>query len=276
MNDIAMYEQPKTALEIRAQVNLIQEVMAAVMKEGTHYGKIPGTPKPSLWKPGAEVLGVTFHIAHSYRVEDLSGPDFIRYRVCCVGTHQATGIVMGEGYGECSSMEEKYKWRKATSLKEFDTSPEDRRRTKHGYSREDRQEYEIRQVRAESADQANTILKMACKRAQVAMILNVTAASDIFTQDIEDLPEELRPEDENQGAPRQVQQPKAKNKKPKAVGEATGEGSLLEFGRSEGLTNAEIIRLLGVKTLQEAAAFDRSQGTEILLKGAREKRAAGV
>jgi hypothetical protein len=38
---------------------------------------------------------------------------------------------------------------------------------------------------------------MACKRAQVAMTLNVTAASDIFTQDIEDLPEELRPDEES-------------------------------------------------------------------------------
>jgi len=215
MNEIVRYEQPKTALEIRAQVNLIQEVMAAVMKEGTHYGKIPGTPKPSLWKPGAEVLGTTFHIAPSYRVEDLSGLDFVRYRVCCIGTHQATGIVMGEGYGECSSMEEKYKWRKASSIKEFEAMSEDRRRIKHGYSREDRAEYEIKQVRAESADQANTILKMACKRAQVAMTLNVTAASDIFTQDIEDLPEELLPEDENQDAPRPVRQPKPKTGKAK-------------------------------------------------------------
>ncbi len=35
-----------TAAEIRAQVNTVQEVMKAVMKDGTHYGVIPGTPKP--------------------------------------------------------------------------------------------------------------------------------------------------------------------------------------------------------------------------------------
>jgi hypothetical protein len=39
---------------------------------------------------------------------------------------------------------------------------------------------------------------MACKRAMIAMTLNVTAASDIFTQDIEDLPEELRPQEQAQ------------------------------------------------------------------------------
>lgn len=208
---------PQTAASMRMHVNLIQEVMQAVMREGTHYGKIPGTPKPSLWKPGAEVLAATFHIAPSYRVEDLSGPDFIRYRVVCIGTHQGTGTVLGEGMGECSSLEEKYKWRKASGAREFDNTPEDRRRIKYGYDRDKRQEYEIRQVRAECADQANTILKMACKRAQVAMTLNVVAASDIFTQDIEDLPPELQPDDESGGeqqpAPK-VEQPRSRSSAP--------------------------------------------------------------
>ena len=186
MNEIVQYQEPLTAVAIRAQVNLVQEVMKAVMKDGTHYGVIPGTPKPSLWKPGAEVLAATFRIAVSYKIEDLSTPDVARYRVTAIGTHQTSGIVMGEGMGECSSGEEKYKWRKAVNANEFAAVPEDRRRVKFGKS------YDVNQVRTEPADLANTILKMACKRAQVAMILNVTAASDCFTQDIEDLPEELR------------------------------------------------------------------------------------
>lgn len=177
-----------TAADLRTQVNLVQEVMKAVMKDGTHYGVIPGTPKPSLWKPGAEVLAATFRIAVSYHVEDLSTADVVRYRVTATGTHQTTGIVMGDGMGECSSGEEKYKWRKAVNNKEFEATPETHRRVKYG------KQYDVNQVRTEPADLANTILKMACKRAQVAMTLNVTAASDIFTQDIEDLPEELRPD----------------------------------------------------------------------------------
>ena len=58
----------------------------------------------------------------------------------------------------------------------------------------------VDQIRTEPADLANTILKMACKRAMIAMTLNVTAASDIFTQDIEDIPEELRTEEAGQPA----------------------------------------------------------------------------
>lgn len=180
-----------TATDIKAHVQLIQQVMSAVMKDKTHFGVIPGTPKPSLWKPGAEVLCATFRIAPSYRTEDLSDHDCIRYRVTCVGTHQMTSTVLGEGMGECSSNEEKYKWKKAYN-REFDAADESRRRIKYGYDRDRREEYEIKQVRTEPADLANTILKMACKRAQVAMTLNVTAASDIFTQDLEDMPEEIR------------------------------------------------------------------------------------
>lgn len=194
MNDMVIYNDKQlTAVDIRSQVNLVQEVMKAVMKEGTHFGTIPGTPKPSLWKPGAEVLAATFRIAVSYRIEDLSNDDVVRYRVTAIGKHQTSNITMGEGMGECSSGEAKYKWRKATSKREFESMPESKRRLQFGYDKFKKAEYEVQQVRTEPADLANTVLKMACKRAQVAMTLNVTAASDIFTQDIEDLPEELRP-----------------------------------------------------------------------------------
>lgn len=180
-----------TAVEVKAHVQRVQQVMKAVMIDGTHYGKIPGTgDKKSLLKPGAEVLGMTFHIAPSYRIEDLSDHDSVRYRVTCTGTHQATGVVLGEGLGSASSNEEKYRWRKATR-REWEATNEDRRRVKYGYDRSTREEYEIQQVRTEPADIDNTVLKMACKRAQVAMIINATACSDIFTQDLEDIPAEM-------------------------------------------------------------------------------------
>lgn len=178
-----------TAADIREHVNRVQEVMQAVMKPDVHYGKIPGTPKPTLYKQGAEVLSVTFRIAPSYKTDDLSTEDSVRYRVTCIGTHQVSGQVLGEGVGECSSNEEKYKWRKPVCTAEFDDAPANRKRVK--YTRDGK----LQQVRTEPADVANTILKMAAKRAYVAMILSVTGASDIFAQDIEDLPEHLRDEE---------------------------------------------------------------------------------
>ena len=196
-----------TAADMRSQVNLVQEVMRAIMKEGTHYGTIPGSKKPSLYKPGAEVLAATFRIAVSYRVEDLSTDENVRYRVTAIGTHQTSGIILGEGMGECSSGEEKYKWRRALCDEEYDTTLENRRRIKFG--KYQGKVEKTKQVRTEPADQANTILKMGCKRGQVAMTLNVVAASDIFNQDIEDLPEELRPA-EGYEQTSAVEQPRAK------------------------------------------------------------------
>ncbi|ARL91582.1 hypothetical protein [Burkholderia pseudomallei] len=183
-----------SAVEIRQRVNLVQEVMRSIMKEDTHYGVIPGTKKPSLYKPGAEVLCVTFRIADKYEIEDLTVDGMARYRVRCIGVHQITGVVLGEGMGECSSHEEKYKWRGAICAEEFEVTPENLRRLK--FSKWQNKVEKKQQIRTESADQANTILKMACKRAKIAMTLNVTGASDIFTQDIEDLPEEYRHDDE--------------------------------------------------------------------------------
>jgi hypothetical protein len=198
-----------SASEIRERVNLVQTVMQGIMKRDTHYGTIPGTPKPTLYKPGAEVLCVTFRIAQEYRIEDLGDALTARFRVTCIGRHQVTGVVLGEGVGECSSAEEKYKWRKAVCTEEFDSYPENMRRLK--FSAYQGNVKKVIQVRTEAADLANTVLKMACKRAMIAMTLNVTAASDIFTQDIEDLPEELR---QHEAATQPQPQPKEEPKKP--------------------------------------------------------------
>src|SRR2546423_1472546 len=105
-----LYGPHLSAGAMRAQVNAIQRLMRAVMREGEHYGRIPGARKPSLWKPGAEKLCVAFHIEPSFTVEDLSTEAAYRYRVKCVGTHQLSGRRLGEGMGSCSSLEEKYRW----------------------------------------------------------------------------------------------------------------------------------------------------------------------
>lgn len=177
--------------DIVSHVATVQEVMRAVMKPNVHYGTIPGTDKPTLYKAGAEVLSMTFRIADEYDVQDLSTSDMIRYRVTCTGRHQITGAVLGSGLGEASSGEEKYKWRKAVCREEWDETPPNMRRVKHAHGK-NKTTYKVEQVRTEPSDLANTVLKMANKRAKMAMVLNVTAASDCFAQDLEDLDDTLR------------------------------------------------------------------------------------
>lgn len=203
-----MVMNPPTQMEMTremviAQTRKIQEIMEAVMIKDVHYGVIPGCgKKPSLLKPGAEKIASTFRMAIDPQVEDLSTNDCMRFRVRAVATHMATGLYLGTGIGECSSNETKYKWR-AGKGKEWDETPEDRRRIKYEYDKT------VKQVRTEPADEANTVLKMAKKRALVDCVLTVTAASDIFAQDLEDL---QSPGDSDDGKP-PVKQPARKSKK---------------------------------------------------------------
>jgi len=175
-----------TAQEIRANVNLIQQVLKSVFVPDVHFGTIPGTSKPTLYKPGAEKILVLFRLNAKPIIEDLSTDTAIRYRVSVMVTHQATKHEIGWGVGECSSDEEKYKWKKCY-LEEYNGTPEDRRRLKY-YS----EGKPAMQIRTNPADVANTILKMAKKRALVDATLTCTAASDVFDQDLEDLPEGMR------------------------------------------------------------------------------------
>lgn len=177
-----------TAADIRATVNLMQDVMLEVMKDGTHYGTIPGTKSKSLYKAGAEKLMATFRLAAKPEVEDLSEGGEVAYRVT-VNLLSSSGGFVGAGIGEASSSEDKYAWRAAVCDEEWDETPENRRRIK--FSKWQGKVEKKKQVRTNPADVANTILKMAKKRAQVDAVITATAASDIFTQDIEDLPEEV-------------------------------------------------------------------------------------
>ena len=141
---------------ITKQVKLIRECMRAVMKDGTHYGRIPGTPKESLWQPGADVLNRLFRLRAEFEViSPVRQPGFIAYVVQCKLVHIPSGNLVATALGSCNSREQKY----------------DRTITK-------------RQCSPWELD--NTLLKMAEKRAKVGAVLNATAASEMFTQDIED------------------------------------------------------------------------------------------
>lgn len=181
MNDLTVL----TERDIRENVNLIQRVMKAVMKKDVHFGIIPGCQRPSLFKPGAEKIASAFRIAVISEVEDLSTSDEKRYRVTCTA-YSSNGNKLGSSIGECSSSEEKYRWRRPVCDAEWETAEGDRKREKWL-----RDGTKIKQMRTEPSDLANTILQMADKRAYVAVVRKVTAASDVFTQDIEDLPEEI-------------------------------------------------------------------------------------
>lgn len=228
--------------KMRRQINLIQELMRDSMREGEHYGAIPGTEKkcpecdgkkeingaqcpkckgkgkwakPSLLKSGAEKLNFIFRLSQKFLVEIEAIPpeqaNGIRghreYRVHGDVYHIPTGAHLGQGVGSCSTMESKYRFRTGPTEstgnpvpKEYwdcrDSDPKKAQSflggpgfvPKKGES--GKWEIFIRGEKVENdnpADVYNTVLKMAKKRCMVDGDLTVTAASDIFTQDVEEL-----------------------------------------------------------------------------------------
>jgi hypothetical protein len=230
---VTVAAQAATAAEVKGQVQRIQQVMRAVMKRDVHYGQIPGTQKPTLYKAGSEVLLTAFHLSVDPQVEDLSTHDEVRYRVRARGMHQMTGIMIGVGVGEASSNEEKYRWRKAVCQEEFNDTDEDRRRVKYQHTRDG--VLRLQQVRTVPADVANTVLKMAKKRAQIDLCLTALAASDCFTQDLEDMPDEVR-ESVTAGDREAPRSAKPATERPQATG--TGRGVATE--RQQKLIHARL------------------------------------
>lgn len=195
---IAQWKKPS---EVKQRLEAIQQLLRDVLKPATKesgwdgdYGVIPGTgTKPSLLKAGSEQILAMFEIAVDPVVEDLSTEDCSRYRVTARLIHVPSGNFLGAGIGEASTNETKYKWKKTYVQKEFDATDPERRKIKHSQYKgrndmwEDKQELLIRQ---EPADLANTVLKMAKKRAQIDATLTVTGASSMFSQDLEETAED--------------------------------------------------------------------------------------
>jgi hypothetical protein len=169
---------PMSVESIRERSVHVQALVKSLMVEGVHFMTIPGTDGKSLTKQGTEMLLSAFHISVEPMIEDKSDADAVRFTVKITGTHMGSGIVVGVGVGRCSSNEEKYKWRRAVCREEWDATPESRRRI--AWKTGSKGAYSINQVRTNPEDLANTVLKMAKKRAQADLCLTALAASDAF------------------------------------------------------------------------------------------------
>ncbi|MDD5189433.1 MAG: hypothetical protein PHE50_00140 [Dehalococcoidales bacterium] len=208
MNELVKQDSPLSVSDVKGQIQVIQHVMREAMVKGTHFGIIPGCgDKPTLLKPGAEKLCLTFRLSPTYKVEKTDLPNGHReYDVLCTLTHIPSDKVFGQGVGLCSTMESKFRYRKAerkcpacsnTSIikgkKEygggwlcFAKKGGCGAKFKDGDKSIEDQDVG-RSENPDLADSYNTILKMAKKRAHVDAVITALAASDIFAQDLEDL-----------------------------------------------------------------------------------------
>ena len=233
-NELIVYEsKPLTANDIKAQVDLIQEVMHKVMKKDEHFGIIPGCgDKPALLKPGAEKLNMTFRMAPDPETEiiDLGG-GHREYRVKCVLRAIESGRIQGAGVGSACTMETKWRFRNAEPEISDKLVPKeywDLRKKDQAKAQELIGGKGFVTIKVDNnwmiakltglkveydnpADYYNTCWKMAKKRALVDAVLTVTAASDIFTQDVDEMIENgtITPTPDKTKPP--LQEPQKKN-----------------------------------------------------------------
>lgn len=101
-----------------ARFNTLVEFVQTVMRPDVDYGVIPGTPKPTLLKPGAEKLTTLFGLTTRFvvveKVEDWTGenhgsePFFYYWYRCQLWRGER---LIAEADGSCNSREGKYRWR---------------------------------------------------------------------------------------------------------------------------------------------------------------------
>lgn len=149
------------------QLSMIKSFVQSQLRQETDYGVIPGTTKPTLYKPGAEKLAKLFNLGVS-KIESVDNVDFEKNIAYLKRTvyldNLATGRTIAVCEGSTNSQEKKYKERKK-------------------YENNRVVGYEPIPI----GDILNTLNKMAIKRAYVGAVIMAVGASDFFTQDLEDM-----------------------------------------------------------------------------------------
>lgn len=196
--------------------------MATIQRElmdlDVDYGTIPGTPKPTLYKPGAEKLNDIYSLRADFIPERVIGDGVtvptLAYQTRCE-LHLGTldGPVVAVGYGSANSWERKHRYRRAeracpdcgvigSLLRSKQGKAEWFCWGKRGGCGKTFRLDDPKVVGQPLGDVENpdpwdldtTLLKMAEKRAHVDATLRGCAASGLFTQDVEDAPQPEPPD----------------------------------------------------------------------------------
>ena len=177
-----------------SKVRSLQATLKGLLVENHDFGKIPGCgDKPTLLKPGAEKILTALGLSSSYELiehtEDFKDKGFFSYTVKC--TLEKNGLKITEGLGQANSKEKKWAY-EFVNEKDLPAGT-DKELLKSKKFESKFGTYYKYEVEADANSKANTILKMAKKRAQIDAVLTVASLSEIFTQDFDDLPPEEVP-----------------------------------------------------------------------------------
>lgn len=175
--------------EAKRRYNALVEYVQKLMVSDRDYGKIPGSDKPTLLKPGAEKLrsffGFRAPIELIEKTEDWE-KGFFHYIYRCNAYEGDSLIASCEA--SANSKETKYRYR---NVMEWEATDEDKKNAVKVVVKQKKNgngSFKIYKLEnTEPFDLVNTLQKMAQKRAFVGAVLLAANASEFFTQDIEDI-----------------------------------------------------------------------------------------
>jgi hypothetical protein len=191
----------------KERLRQFQEFVKFYLVENEDFGTIPGTPKPTLYKSGADKLCELYGLSDEY-LEMAKTVDWDKglfdYEFRCI--LKRGDRIVTSGMGCCSSFESRYRWRESSrKCPQCGKETIIKGRAEYGggwlcfkkkggcgYKFMDSDPSIVSQetgkvLNPDPADLKNTIMKMAKKRAKIDATLAATRSSGIFTQDIEDM-----------------------------------------------------------------------------------------
>jgi hypothetical protein len=187
----------KRLTDMKQKYDFLQVFFKEIMIKDEDFGTVPGTQKATLYKPGAEKLCELYGFAAvvKSKTEDRDFESgFYRVEFVLQLIHRASGVVIGEGVGECSTFESKYRYRwvsenKVPSYLEKDDLLYEEKDVWESGQKTGRTYKQYRIPNEDLFSQWNTVLKMAYKRAYVGLTLQCTRSSGIFTQEESEMDE---------------------------------------------------------------------------------------
>lgn len=166
---------PVTQADLNAlsdQRKMLLEFTAKQLRKDVDYGVIPGTKKPSLYKPGAEKLARLFGLGFNLTMTDKTidkQDNFAMFTYRADIMHLKSGHQIAQCEASCNSQEKKYK-----------------ERTVYTWNEKAQKKLPAIEV-TPIFDIMNTLQKMSQKRALVGGVILAVGASDFFTQDLDDV-----------------------------------------------------------------------------------------
>lgn len=198
-NGGALVKAPERSIQATiARVIETQAFVKEALKVDMDFQKLPNTKHEVLLQPGAEKIALYFGARPEYEITTTElGEGHVDYGVICNLYSHATGQPVGQGLASCCTMESKYRYRYVDVPKPQWPDKAEGKILKQkglgkwrvdGYGNNKTFQWQLRQDNPNIWDERHTVKLIGAKRAFIKAVRTMAGVSEIFTQDLDELP----------------------------------------------------------------------------------------